>query len=641
MQPSPPEKPGYPVAKLLGMFLLILGAKFWTLQMCSAPLPLYDQWEAEGTRLLQPWLHGTLRLADLFAPWVQHRILWTRLLVLGAFALNGQWDTQVQAIAAAVIHALVAVGLGAILVRRLGRAWEDAVLLGLLAVFALPIGLENTLSGGFQSQYYLLLLFAVVTVWGLGSHRPGAVGWWAGVLGAVAAWFSVATGGLPSLAVAAWMGLRLLRRDGVARENGITLAVALFLGQAGLALSFVGVDTRGELRPHSVSELMARFLGLLGWPLPTAWAAPLIYAPFAWLVWRTVRTRRPTGPAEAFLLPLGFFTLLNTAALAYARNHYFGLYVSRYMDLLSFGTLVNFACLLLFLRETTAEGNPSRARLPFGVLAVVWTVCAGYGLVHLTARGLADTLPFTKICSQHEIGNMAALVARPEAQRLASQSVSITFCDNPPIANALLKDPAMLRVMPAAVRAPVILEAAAASAGVRLVKPRADDDLASVWTLAASPGQPAHFRSQVVRGPHAPYLRFPEVSGLGEDAFIALVDETSGATTWLQPTTDHDGHPSALARTPSGPFHVEAVVAAGASHPLTFAYPREVGGLSAWVETVFGSAAWLLTAGGGLWLGVVFWRRLGLHELGLAVRFGPVRVPAWNWRNRRMTIRHG
>ena len=125
-----PEKPGHPAAKLLGMFLLILGAKFWTLQMCSAPLPLYDQWEAEGTRLLQPFLHGTLRLADLFAPWVQHRILWTRLLVLGAFILNnGQWDTQVQAIAAAGIHAAMAVLLGAILVRRLGRAWEDAVLL--------------------------------------------------------------------------------------------------------------------------------------------------------------------------------------------------------------------------------------------------------------------------------------------------------------------------------------------------------------------------------------------------------------------------------------------------------------------------------------------------------------------------------
>ena len=397
------------------------------------------------------------------------------------------------------------------------------------------------------------------------------------------------------------------------------------------------MDTRGELRPHSLVELMVRFLGLLGWPLPTAWAAPVTCAPFAWLVWRTLRHRRATGPVEAFLIPLGIFALLNTAALAYARNHYFGLYVSRYMDLLSLGTMVNFACLLLFLRETTA----SRARVPFGVLAVAWTACAGYGLIHLTTRGLADALPFTKICSQREVENMAALVARPESQREASQSVSITFCDNPPIANALLKDPEILRVLPASVRAPVGLEAATASAGVHRLKPSPDDDRKSAWTLVPSSGQPTHFRSRTLSGLGAPYLRFPEVSGLGDDAFIALVDDSSGATTWLQPGTVRDGRQSILVKTPSGPFHVEAVVAAGAGGPLTFAYPREVGRLSAWVETVFGSTTLLLTAGCGLWLGAIFWRRLGLHELDFAVRFGPMRLPAWGWRNRRMTIRHG
>ena len=214
------------------------------------------------------------------------------------------------------------------------------------------------------------------------------------------------------------MGLRLVRRDGAARENGITLAVALVLGQAGLSLSFFGVDTRGELRPHSAVELAVRFLGLLGWPLPTAWAAPLAYAPFAWLVWRMLRTRRPASPVEAFLIPLGIFTLLNTAALAYARNHYGGLFVSRYMDLLSFGTLVNFACLLLFLRETTAEGNPSRARLPF------WRAGRGLDRVRRVRSHSSDhpqsrdTLPFTKICSQREVENVAALVSRPRTSTL-------------------------------------------------------------------------------------------------------------------------------------------------------------------------------------------------------------------------------
>ncbi len=627
--------------KLLGMFLFILGAKFWVVQMCSGPLPMYDQWEVEGTRLLQPFLHGQLHLRDLFAPWIQHRIAWTRLLALGLFWLNGQWDTQVETIEAACLHAGTALLLGAILVRRMGRACEDAILLGLLLIFALPIAVENTLSGGFNSQYYTLLLFAVVTLWGMGSHRPGSAGWWLGAGGAVAAWFSVATGPLPALAVAAWMALRLMRRDGVSRDNGITLATALLLGMAGLSL-YVGVDQHDELRAHSVVELLIRYMGLLGWPLLTPWAAPLIYAPLVWFVWRTLHGRRPIGPAGTFLLPLGIFTLLHTAALAYGRANYFGLYVSRYMDFLSFGPLVNFLCLVLLFRETSAPGAAARVRLPLGLLTVIWAAGTGYGLIHLTTRTVAETLPLARTMIQREVENVSAWVARPASQRRPGENVAITMCNDLPISGGLLRDDKILAILPALVRAPVVLEAAAASASVHRVQPFADNDMKSGWALEGVRGtQPVYFRSQTINGLGLPYLRFPEVSDLGSDAFLALVDERTGAATWLQPGTLRAGRQSILVKTPDGPFHVEAVIAAGSDRRVEFSYPRAVGRLSAWVDPVLNSNAWLLSAGCALWLGAVFWRRLGLHELGFGVGFAPFRVPAWNWRNRRMTIRHG
>ena len=365
---------------------------------------------------MQPWVHGQFHFADLFAPFVQHRIVWTRLLVLGLFGLNGQWDTEVQGIAAALIHAGTALALGLILVRRLGRAWEDAVLLALLLMFGLPLALEETLSGGFASQFYLLMLFGVITVWGLGSHRPGSGAWWTGVAGAMAAWFSVASGPLPALAVAAWMLLRLCWRVGSRRDNAITLGASLALGVGGLCLGY-GVAGRDELKARTVGEFVVRFVGLLGWPNFTAWAAPLAFAPFAWLVWRTWRHRRPVGPAEAFLIPLGIFELLNTAGLAYARNHYGDLQVSRYWDLLSYGALINFACLLLFFRETGAADTPARRRAGVGLLAVLWMASTGYGLVGLAAHNVADIMPFVKSCSRHEIENVTAFVARPRRRK--------------------------------------------------------------------------------------------------------------------------------------------------------------------------------------------------------------------------------
>jgi hypothetical protein len=595
-------------AKILGLILLILASKFFVLRLCSSPLPVFDQWQAEGQHLLLPWLRGELRLSDLFAPWAQHRIVWTRLLTLGLFELNGgQWDTQVEAIAAECIHACTAGVLGVILVRRLGRASEDAILLGLLLLFGLPFGQENTLGGGFASQYYTLLLFAVVAIRGLASHRAGTAGWWIGVGAAFLGWFSLATGGLAALSVAVWMGWRLARREGPGRENGITLGVALALGLGGLGLS-LGVPQQHSLQARSPVEFLGRFAGLMGWPHLTAWAAPLEYAPFAWLLWRTARRRPRTGPAEAFLIPLGIFAVLHAAALAFARAQYGGLGVSRYMDFLCFGTVVNFGCLLLFLRENGAL--PVRRRTPAGLLALGWVVATGVGLSQLTARNIADDLPFVKNCSEQEVTNVAAFVARPDWKNFLAKDPFEVMCNPPAAAAALLQDPAIRGALPWPVRLPVIIEGAAVSPHAFMVQGTGSGSN-SGWVLEPrQDGQPVYFRSRTINGLRLPYLCFPQISSLNGNAFVVLVADDSGKMTWLPQRTALGEWQSLLVKTPAGPFHLEAVLAAGSNQRLAFSFPHEMGWLSAWVGTVLDSAVGLLFAGCGLWLGAIFWPRL-------------------------------
>ena len=208
----------------------------------------------------------------------------TRLLVLGLFTANGgQWDTQVEMIVAAGFHALGAVVLGAVLARRLGPAMEDKLLVVLALLFMLPFGWENTLSGGFQSQFYFLLGLSFVTIWGLGTQRPFTPGWWLGAGTAVLAYVSMGSAPLTPLAVAAATVIQWRQPGRDPHADRVTLGAAVLLGAVGFGLC-IGVDPNASLQPRSAGAFVEKFLGLLGWPNPTALAAPLAYAPWTFLL---------------------------------------------------------------------------------------------------------------------------------------------------------------------------------------------------------------------------------------------------------------------------------------------------------------------------------------------------------------------
>ena len=76
--------------------LMIFGARLWLIANYGSPLPILDQWDGEAAMLFKPFLEGTLRFADLFAPHNEHRIVLSRLLALALLRLNGQWDSLVE-----------------------------------------------------------------------------------------------------------------------------------------------------------------------------------------------------------------------------------------------------------------------------------------------------------------------------------------------------------------------------------------------------------------------------------------------------------------------------------------------------------------------------------------------------------------
>ena len=106
------------------LFLLIVGAKWATFDRYGSPMPDWDQWDAEAVELLIPWFENDHFLSHLFHPHNEHRIILTKLQNLALVLLNGQWDSRLEAVTNAMLHAALAVAFWFFGCRCIARRWQ-------------------------------------------------------------------------------------------------------------------------------------------------------------------------------------------------------------------------------------------------------------------------------------------------------------------------------------------------------------------------------------------------------------------------------------------------------------------------------------------------------------------------------------
>src|SRR5688572_22013384 len=122
---------------LLAMF--ILGAKWIWIDDFAGEIPHADQWAAEGAAVYARMLRGEWSWTEIFKASNEHRIVTTRLLSAGLFALTGyQWDPTLQLVASSFIHAFWLGLVGAWLMRRARPRLHGWICALLATVGALP-----------------------------------------------------------------------------------------------------------------------------------------------------------------------------------------------------------------------------------------------------------------------------------------------------------------------------------------------------------------------------------------------------------------------------------------------------------------------------------------------------------------------
>lgn len=330
----------------LGVGLIVAGTRLALISTQASDQPFSDQWGAEGHIVFAQWLHGRMESWNLLATHAEHRPILTRVLTLGLFAANGQWDCRLEMVAGVAVIALGAVGLVLAARRSLAGWWLVGFGLWVVLCFSLPSNYENTL-WGFQSQFYFLILLGPLhvagTVW---SRRLDGL-WWTAQFAGLLALFSIAAGVASSAAVALFAGIELLRGRrapwvwGTLLVGGALCAWAWWLQPEAAALK--------PLHASTVGGLLTSAGYLFAWPVRALHglllALPAWGLSFWWLIGRQKDER--LAPLVALTLWFG----LIVGIIAYGRGSTPGAIAVRYFDVLVIGLSLNAWALLVALQR--------------------------------------------------------------------------------------------------------------------------------------------------------------------------------------------------------------------------------------------------------------------------------------------------
>src|ERR1700677_1237516 len=356
----------------------IFGIKLCLIEKYTNATPFWDQWDAEALLLYKPFIDGTLKFADLFAPHNEHRIFTTRLLALSELILNGIWNPLLQMVINAGIHILAMIILITLMTRVVGRGYLAALLTFSALLFGLPFGWENTLNG-FQVQFYFVLLFSVVSLWLMTTYEPFSIWWNLGIFSSVLAFFSLASG-IFCLAASTALGiifclfqLRKTKRQLAA----IILIAGLFI--AGFALTPVVAGLQ-NLKAASVPQFIKALSTILCWPSPNLFLGlfqngpPLVFGVLMF------KQRPAANNPKWFLIALIIWMAGTASSIAYGRVN--DPLLSRYLDLFTISILIDFSCLLVIFEEYKKKWKKWSF---FGLM--IWVLSVGLSLQLYTQTG--------------------------------------------------------------------------------------------------------------------------------------------------------------------------------------------------------------------------------------------------------------
>jgi hypothetical protein len=395
----------------ISLFFIIIGSRAAVINYSGSFTPFLDEWDGDAAGLLKPYITADLTIRDLFSPFNEHIILFTRLLVLAIFHISGYWDVILQMVVNAVLDAVTIVGISYALSRVLGGAWAVALMVISTLINAIPLSYDSILMA-FNTHFYLLLAFSFASLWYLADSRAWSPRWAVGVLCAVASFLCMASG---ALTLAAAIGLHVSqtacgRRGGPWEWLGIAaLAAATFT----LTSLVPHVAESDPYTAHSLREFLSKLLELATWP-----AAPI----FGWLIVlpSALFCLRTLADCPALTDPRWYnvaaFGWILTQFLALAAGRAGMPIVNRYFDTLLIGVAINLTSIFWLLGSQPIGGQRKLWRR---LALAAWLVLVAASLAR-SERHLPEYLSHRRQTAEVQAQNLRSYLATGDALYLTS-----------------------------------------------------------------------------------------------------------------------------------------------------------------------------------------------------------------------------
>ena len=429
------------------VFGIVTSAQLWLVAAAGTDIPYQDQWDAEGSSLYPLWQDGTLEIGDVLRPHNEHRIIWTKLLDLALFTINGQWDPLVQlAVGALLRGAIATVLVVGLLAEGVGRAASVVGICVVSLTFLPHLGWFNAL-WGFQSQVYFSVFFSVLALLWLGTGVVTQPRLMAGFFSGVAAQLAMSAGAFVPVAVLGVVGLRFLERRAWKQADLAVAIPCLLLLALAVALR-VDVPAHATLQTRSAVDWLTVFLRIAAWPHDSQpLAAFALNAPVVLLVANRVwRASRTDGPGEDFALLLAGWALAGAAAVAWFRSgggeFYHGV-PSRYVDFFVLLPIANTWAAFLLVRQVAGKSRTLARACAGGWIAFLFI--GWLGLSAQTIRGLI--LPRVRD-REAPVRLAVAFQHSHDPQVFTGQWRVIVPHPSPSSVSQVLNDPRMVGVLP-------------------------------------------------------------------------------------------------------------------------------------------------------------------------------------------------